>query len=117
MNLEEFYAYCQAKPGVEETFPFGEQTLVFKVMGKLFALTNLESDRFSINLKCEPERAVLLRESHPDDIRPGYHMNKRHWNTVSADGELSDELLRQLIDHSYELVVNGLPKKVRDALR
>ncbi len=81
MDIETFHAYCMAKPGVEETFPFNETTLVFKVMNKMFALTGLDNDEFKVNLKCDPDRAVELRELHPD-IQPGWHMNKHHWNTV-----------------------------------
>lgn len=112
MNIEEFREYCLAKKGVEETFPFGEDTLVFKVMGKMFALTGLDSLVFTVNLKCDPDRTIELREQYPE-IQPGYHMNKLHWNTVSFDGELEDRFLCELIDHSYDLVVASLPKKIR----
>lgn len=111
MNIEEFREYCISKPGVTEEFPFDENTLVFKVMGKMFALTDLV-DAFSINLKCDPERAIELREQFPA-IQPGYHMNKVHWNTVVIDGSLSRELILDLIDHSYQLVVDKLPKGKR----
>ena len=114
MHIEEFRDYCLAKPGVTEGFPFGEETLVLKVLDKVFALTGLSAD-FAIYLKCDPERAVELREQYPA-IQPGYHMNKKHWNTVYVDGSLSDKFLKELIDHSYEMVVKGLPKKVRDEL-
>ena len=113
MNIETFRDYCLKKPGVEETFPFGEDTLVFKVMGKIFALTGLDSEEFTVNLKCDPDRAIQLRESHPEAILPGYHMNKRHWNTVHFEGDLLDQLLMELTDHSYELVVDSLTKKER----
>ncbi|RMG83223.1 MAG: MmcQ/YjbR family DNA-binding protein [Bacteroidetes bacterium] len=116
MDIETFRDYCLAKKGVEETFPFDEVTLVFKVMGKMFALCGLDRDDFSVNLKCDPEWAEELREAHPDDIQPGWHMNKTHWNTVLFEHGLPDDLLRQLIDHSYDLVVKGLPKKKREAL-
>ncbi|MBR8537133.1 MmcQ/YjbR family DNA-binding protein [Carboxylicivirga sediminis] len=112
MNIEEFRDYCLAKPAVSETFPFDEVTLVFKVAGKMFALTSLDKE-FSMNLKCDPERAIELREEYPA-IQPGYHMNKKHWNTVYADGSIKDDLLRELIDHSYELIVKSLTKKVRE---
>ncbi len=112
MNIEEFRDYCLAKPAVSETFPFDEVTLVFKVAGKMFALTSLDKE-FSINLKCNPERAIELREEYPA-IQPGYHMNKMHWNTVYVDGSMKDDLLRELIDHSYELIVKSLTKKVRE---
>nr|WP_020538866.1 MmcQ/YjbR family DNA-binding protein [Lewinella cohaerens] len=101
-----------AKPGVEETFPFNESTLVFKVMGKMFALCGLDREAFEINLKCDPEWGVELRERYPD-IQPGYHMSKIHWNTVLVEGDVPEKLLLQLIDHSYDLVVKGLTKKLK----
>lgn len=104
MNIEEFREYCISKPGVTEEFPFDANTLVFKVMGKMFALTDLV-DEFSLNLKCDPEHAIELREQFPA-IRPGYHMNKVHWNTVKMDGSLNQKLILELIDHSYQLVVD-----------
>ena len=116
MDIETFHQYCMQKPGVEETFPFGEQTLVFKVMGKMFALTALERQPFQVNLKCDPERSETLREEHDGLILPGYHMNKKHWNTVLMEEGLPDRLLRELIDHSYELVVKSLRKKDREVL-
>lgn len=116
MNIEVFREYCLQKKGVEETFPFGEETLVFKVMGKMFALTGLDEIAFSANLKCDPDWAVELREMYPDEITSGYHMNKKHWNTVQFEQGLDDALLKKLIDHSYELVVASLPKKTRDEL-
>ncbi len=112
MNIEEFREYCIAKPAVTEEFPFDEVTLVFKVAGKMFALTGLDK-AFSINLKCEPELAISLREEYPA-VQPGYHMSKKHWNTVDIDGSVKDELLREWIDHSYDLVVKSLTKKVRE---
>lgn len=108
MNIEEFREYCMSKPGVTEEFPFGEDTLVLKVMGKIFALTNLDGD-WSLNLKCNPERAIELREKFPA-ILPGYHMNKAHWNTVMMNGSINHNLILELIDHSYQLVVDKLPK-------
>lgn len=111
MNIEEFREYCISKPGVTEDFPFDANTLVFKVMGKMFALTDLV-DEFSLNLKCDPERAIELREQFPA-IRPGYHMNKAHWNTIMMDGSLNQKLILELIDHSYQLVVDKLPKGKR----
>ena len=116
MHIEEFRAYCLAKKGVEETFPFDEVTLVFKVMNKMFALTGLDSADFSVNLKCDPERAIELRDEYPDEIRPGWHMSKKHWNTVLFEGNLSSSLLRDLVDHSYELVVKSLRKADREIL-
>lgn len=115
MNIEEFREYCLSKKGTTEEFPFDEFTLVFKVMGKIFALTDIESRPLSFNLKCDPEKAVLLRDSY-SCVQPGYHMNKKHWNTVVADGSVPGKLLMEWIDHSYNQVVAGLPKKVREAL-
>lgn len=95
----------------EESFPFGEDTLVFKVMNKIFLLCGLnQSDRF--NVKCDPEKAILLREEF-DEVRPGWHMNKTHWNTVFMNGRLSDSQLKEMIDHSYDLIISSLPKNKR----
>ncbi len=102
--------------GVEETLPFGPDTLVFKVGGKMFALTGLDETEFSVNLKCDPERAIELREEYPDEIIPGYHMNKKHWNTVFFERGLPEKLLINLIDQSYKLVVAGLPVKLKELL-
>jgi predicted DNA-binding protein (MmcQ/YjbR family) len=115
MNIEEFREYCMAKPGVTEEFPFDETTLVFKVMGKMFALTNLDGD-WSLALKCDPDRAIELREMYPT-IQPGYHMSKIHWNTVMMDGSLSSKLILELVDHSYQLVVDKLPGKLKQELK
>ena len=112
MDFATFHAHCLAKPGVEETFPFDEVTLVMKVMGKMFALTGLDREEFSLNLKCDPDWAIELREQYPD-IQAGYHMSKKHWNTVLAEGDVPDDLLFKMIDHSYDLVVQGLPKKLK----
>ncbi|MBN2699813.1 MAG: MmcQ/YjbR family DNA-binding protein [Bacteroidales bacterium] len=114
MNIEDLHDYCLQKPGVTGEFPFDETTLVFKVMGKIFLLTDLEGP-LSINIKCDPELAVSLRESYPG-VAPGYHMNKKHWNTVMLDGRLPDQLVREWIDHSYDLVVKGVPKSKREKL-
>ena len=114
MNIEDYRDYCLLKPGVTEGFPFDEHVLVFKVMGKMFALTDIDKFEF-INLKCEPDRAIELREGNPG-ITPGYHMNKQQWNSVSTDGSVSNLLLIELIDHSYELIVASLSKKLRDQL-
>ncbi len=114
MNIEAYRDYCLQKPGVTEEFPFDISTLVFKVMGKVFALTNVD-EFLSVNLKCEPQRAIELRESN-SGIVPGWHMNKKHWNTVTTDGTVSDVLLTNLINHSYDLVVAGLPKKSQELL-
>lgn len=110
MNIEEFREYCLSKNHVTESFPFDEETLVFKVAGKMFALAGLEHHPATVNLKCDPEKALELREEY-DEITPGYHMNKMHWNTVIIDGNLSHKLIRELTDDSYNLVVKGLPKK------
>ena len=115
MNIETFRQLCLEKPGTTEGTPFGPDTLVFKVMGKLFALTDIHNFE-SVNLKCDPERAVELREEH-EGIIPGYHMSKVHWNTVTTDGSLKDALFRELLDHSYELVVASLPKKLQAELK
>jgi predicted DNA-binding protein (MmcQ/YjbR family) len=111
MNIEEYRDYCLEKPGVSEETPFGPDTLVFKVGGKIFALTDLNSFA-SINLKCDPEKAVELRDQF-DFIKPGYHMNKKHWNTVLLESSLTNTLLKELIDHSYDLVFAGLPKLIK----
>ncbi len=115
MNIEEFRTYCLSKKQVTETFPFDEVTLVFKVAEKMFALTGLESEEFTVNLKCDPERAIELREEY-EEVQPGYHMSKKHWNTVSFEGMLSDTFLKELIDHSYTLVVESFSKKKQKEL-
>jgi predicted DNA-binding protein (MmcQ/YjbR family) len=115
MNVEQFREYCLSKLLVTEEFPFDSATLVFKVAGKMFALTGLDADEFKINLKCDPERAIKLRDEHPSII-PGFHMNKKHWNTVIIDGSFSQKLLLELIDHSYELVIQSLTRKIRQEL-
>ena len=114
MNIERLREYCIKKKGVTEEFPFDNDTLVFKVRGKIFALLSLEGD-FAVNLKCDPELAVELREQYPCVI-PGYHMNKTHWNTVNIDGSVADKLIYSWIDHSYEIVVSKLPRKTREML-
>ncbi len=116
MHIDTFRDYCLAKPGVTEGTPFGPDVLVLKVMNKMFALTGLERMPWGINLKCDPERAIELREQY-ESVQPGYHMNKQHWNTIHPEeGELSDKQLTELIDHSYELVVASLSKKLREEL-
>jgi predicted DNA-binding protein (MmcQ/YjbR family) len=115
MHIEEFHAYCGAKAGAEASFPFGDSTLVYKVMGKIFALTGIEGPGFLVNLKCDPAKALELRERYPE-VRPGYHMSKTHWNTVDFEGSLPDAMLRALIDDSYMLVLSGLPRKTRALL-
>ncbi|MEL6865807.1 MAG: MmcQ/YjbR family DNA-binding protein [Bacteroidota bacterium] len=116
MNIEDFRHYCLAKKGVTEEFPFDEMTLTFKVMGKLFAITGLDNEVFEVNLKCDPDYAIELREEYAA-VRPGFHMNKKHWNTVAFEEELEDDLLRELIDHSYDLVVKKLRKADRELLK
>lgn len=111
MNIEEYRVYCMNKLAVTEEFPFDNRTLVFKVAGKMFALCDVENFE-SVNLKCDPEKAVELRELH-DGITPGYHMNKQHWNTILTQAEVPDKLIFTLIDHSYELVVGSLTKKIK----
>jgi predicted DNA-binding protein (MmcQ/YjbR family) len=115
MDIEQFREYCLAKKASSEDFPFGPENLVLKVGGKIFAITGLDSDQFSVNLKCDPERAVELREQYPE-IQPGWHMSKKHWNTVDFEGSLNGAMLRELIDHSYDLVVKSLKKADREAL-
>ena len=115
MNIEEFREYCLAKPATSESLPFDDKTLVFKVHNKMFTLSGIENFT-SINLKCDPEYAIELREEY-EGVQPGYHMNKKHWNTVLTDGSVPDELIYELIDHSYELVTRGLRRKVRESLK
>lgn len=115
MNIEEYREYCIRKPGVTEELPFGPETLVFKVMGKMFTACDIEEFE-SFNVKCDPERAVELREQH-SGINPGYHMNKRHWNTIEADGSVPDALMYEMIDHSYELVAASLTRKDKEVLK
>lgn len=115
MNIEAFYNFCMSFRGATEDFPFDEQTLVFKVKGRMFALTDV--DEFgSVNLKCDPVRALELRAGY-EEIKAGYHMNKKHWNTVNMKGSLEDDFIKELTRHSYELVVAKLPKKDRQELK
>ena len=123
MTLQNLRAYCATKPGCREDAPFGPDTLVFKAGGKMFALCGVtgtthdgEADPLTVNLKCEPGLAELLRTEY-DAVTPGYHMNKRHWNTVRLDGSLPEALVQELIDRSYDLVVAGLTKAERERLR
>lgn len=113
MDLPEIRDYCLTLPMVEETTPFGPEVLVYKVAGKVFALAVPDEVPVRVNLKCDPDHAVELREEHAA-IVPGYHMNKKHWNTLILDGSLPPRLVRELVDHSYALVVAGLPKKLRE---
>lgn len=112
MDIETLQRYCLSKKAVTEDFPFGDTTIVFRVKGKIFLLAGLDRSPLQFNVKCDPEKAIELREQY-DAIQPGYHMNKKHWNTIIADGRLSTSLLKELIDHSYDLVVQSLPKKDR----
>lgn len=114
MDIEKIQKYCNTKSAVTESFPFDETTLVFKVANKMFCLTNL-TPPLSINLKCDPEKAIELREQF-EDVIPGYHMNKIHWNTIKLDGTIRDYLIEDWIDDSYNLVYNSLPKKIRDSI-
>ncbi len=115
MTLADFCEYCLTLPGAEATTPFGPEVLVYKVGGKMFALAVPEELPQRVNLKCDPDRALDLRDQH-EDIVPGYHMNKRHWNTLTLPGRLPTKLVRELTDHSYALVVASLPRKVRESL-
>lgn len=116
MHIEAFRDYCLNKKGVTESFPFDEQTLVFKVMGKMFALCGLERIPSQVNLKCDPDRSVALRAEYDGLILPGYHMSKLHWNTILME-DLPPALVMELIDHSYNLVVAGLTKKLQQELK
>jgi len=115
MNTEALRDYCLTRTGATESFPFGEETLVFKVGGKIFALMDTESRPTTINLKCDPERAAQLREQF-SAVVPGYHMNKTHWNTVTLDGSIRSSDVQDWIDHSYALVRKSLPKAIREQL-
>ena len=116
MNIQQYFEYCSAKKGVTEHFPFDEDTLVFKVGGKMFALSSLqeewENGNPATNLKCDPEKSEALRAEY-DDIKPGYHMSKIHWNTINVNHNVPDSLVKELIDHSYDLVFNSLTKKMQ----
>lgn len=116
MNIDTFRDYCLSKKGVSEGLPFGPDTLVFKVMGKMFALASLDEVPLRANLKCDPNRALQLREDFEDSILPGYHMNKQHWNTLILDGRLDPKLIFELIDHSYDLVVKSRKTKLKREL-
>lgn len=114
MNIEDFRDYCLSKAGTSEHFPFDNRTLVFKVGGKMFALADVEEFN-TINLKCNPEKAIELRETY-QGVKPGYHMSKIHWNTVDVFNDVPSPLIFELIDHSYQLIVDSLPKKVKNEL-
>jgi len=113
MNLEEFRDYCLNKKATTEEEPFGPGVIVFKVINKMYASTGVDRIPPSANLKCDPERAEELREQH-SSILPGYHMNKKHWNTVILESELDDRLIMEMIDHSYDLVVSAFSKKEKE---
>jgi predicted DNA-binding protein (MmcQ/YjbR family) len=115
MTRDEVLAICLDLPAAEETYPFGDEVAVMKVGGRMFALVPLDDDTESVNLKCEPARALELRDAYPG-IRPGYHQDKRHWNTVDLDGSVEDDVVRGLIEDSYDLVVARLPRTVRAEL-
>ena len=115
MNIETLREYCLSKKAVTEDFPFGEDTLVFRVMNKIFLLVSLSSNPLQFNAKCDPDKAIELREQY-DSVQPGYHMNKKHWNTIIMDGSLSNAQLKEMIDDSYNLIVQSLPKKERENL-
>ena len=115
MNIEDIQAYCRSKKGVTEEFPFDNDTLVFKVKNKMFLLVGLENHPISINVKCDPEIAIELRENSRF-VNPGYHMNKKHWNTIILDNSLSNEFLKEQISNSYDLVVKSLSKKLKEEL-
>jgi predicted DNA-binding protein (MmcQ/YjbR family) len=112
MDQRELKAACLALPGAQEEFPFGDEVSVFKVGGKMFALCGLDAQPLRLSVKCDPELAVQLRAAHPA-IAPGYHLNKRHWNTITLDGSLPDQMVTDLLDDSYDLVVASLPKARR----
>ena len=115
MDLGSFREYCLSKPGATEDTPFGEDVLVFKVGGKMFALAPLDEVPAAANLKCDPDLALELRDRY-EQVRPGYHLNKKHWNTVEIDSGIPDAELHKMIDHSYELVLRTLPKVKREKL-
>jgi predicted DNA-binding protein (MmcQ/YjbR family) len=115
MDANDLRAWCLQQPGAIEDFPFGPTPSVFRVAGKIFALSRLQSTPLEVSVKCEPELAVGLRETHPA-IRPGYHLNKRHWNTITLDGSLPDQFVRDMIEDSYDLIVSALPRGTRQQL-
>jgi predicted DNA-binding protein (MmcQ/YjbR family) len=115
MTRDQVLDLCARLPGAAEDYPFGDDVAVFKVDGKMFALVALAGDPGSVSLKCDPDWALELRAVH-EAVRPGYHLNKRHWNTVELDGTVEDDELREMVDHSYELVVSRLPRSQRARL-
>lgn len=118
MNIEDIREYCLAKPGATEELPFGPDTLVFKVGGKVFLLIGLDQiESLCFNVKCDPDTAIELRQRYPESVIPGYHMNKRHWNTIYCNRQLSDECLQMFIDDSHVLVYNSLTKAVKEGIK
>ncbi|MGH9197267.1 MAG: MmcQ/YjbR family DNA-binding protein [Acidimicrobiia bacterium] len=115
MDLEDLRGYCLSKPGADESYPFGPGALVMKVGGKLFAIIADESDPLTLSLKCEPDIAVMLRSHYPA-VGPGYHLNKRHWNTVTLNGTIQKKQILEWVDDSYDLVVETLPRRIRDEI-
>ena len=115
MNIETLREYCLSKKAVTEDFPFGEDTLVFRVLNKIFLLVSLSSNPLQFNAKCDPDKVIELRDQY-DAVQPGYHMNKKHWNTIIMNGGLSNAQLKEMIDDSYNLIVQSLPKKERENL-
>ena len=116
MDIETFRNYCLQKKGTEECFPFDEVTLVFKVMGKMYALAGLDNIPPSVNLKANPDKCIEWREEYPGLVIPGYHMNKTHWNTIYMEDGLDDRFIQYCIDHSYQMIVDSLPKKQKEIL-
>jgi predicted DNA-binding protein (MmcQ/YjbR family) len=116
MNIETFRAYCLSKPAATENTPFGPDNIVFKIGGKMFALAALDEVPPTVNLKCDPDLALELRDRY-EQVRPGYHMNKKHWNTVELDGIIPEREIKKMVDHSLDLVVRSLPKARREKLK
>lgn len=116
MDIETYRNYCLSKKGVSESFPFDEEVLVFKVLDKVFALGSVDAIPLKVNLKCDPDKAIEYREKY-SEVTPGFHMNKKHWNTVNFQGSIEDRVLKHFINHSYELVVSKMTKKNRELLK
>ena len=116
MDIESLRNYCLSKPATEETLPFGPDTLVYKVGGKIFLICSMDAEPLQFNVKCDPEKAIELRERY-ECVQPGYHMNKKHWNTIVVDGTVSNSMLKEWIDDSYELIVDSLPAKTKAQLK
>ena len=116
ISMQDLESYCLAKQGAEKTFPFGVNVVVIKVMGKMFALWGVDDNPVEVNLKCDPDWSLLLRDTYPA-IVAGFHMNKKNWNTLTLNGSIPPDLIWELVDHSYNLVVKGLRKKDREKLQ